>query len=207
MKIRKNYQLIIVVLTLIIFSNFTSIAQEAQSFGVKGGVVFSSLSNIGDFNIKPGLQAGGYAQFGGGEVIFFQSEFLITQKGSWNWNASQPRNFSLYYIDIPLMFGIDLIKDFTFNIGIQPSVLIGGTLRTSEDGDTNWRNLSNNLTRFDFSTLFGVEYDLQEQMFIGIRFNYGFVPLQNYQGELTIENDGKLISNRAFQIYLGYKLK
>ncbi len=205
MKISK-YQPIILLLVLFMFVNGLK-AQQAQSFGVKAGITATTLTNQGNFNLKPGLQAGGYAVFGGGEALFFKGEFLITQKGAWKWGDEGLGNFSFYYVDLPLMFGIDVFEGFTLNIGIQPSLLIGGTLRDSSGESSDWRNLSNDLARMDYSTLFGAEYQFRTDWFAGARFNYSFVPIQNYQGDLTIANSGQLLANRVFQFYIGHKLK
>lgn len=187
---------------------FTAIAtaQKAQSFGVKGGLALTTLTDGSMETIKPGLQVGAYTKLGGQYSFFFKAEFLVTQKGSWNWNASNPNNYSLYYIELPLMYGIEVVDELTLNIGIQPAMLLGGTLRaTDSEGETNTQSIGSDIARFDFSTLFGAEYSLTEKYLVGARFNYGFVPLQNYQGELTEE--GQLLHNMALQFYLGMRLK
>lgn len=181
-------------------------AQKAQEYGVKGGVALTTLTHGTMGNIKPGLQLGGYAQLGGQHAFFFKAEFLVTQKGSWNWNTDSPRNYSLYYLELPLMYGVEVIDNLELNIGIQPAMLLGGTLRAAQEGgDTSTDPIGSDIARFDFSTLFGAEYTLNEKYFLGARFNYGFVPLQNYQGELTV--DGQLLQNMALQFYLGLRLK
>ncbi len=207
MKIMKSYHFISFIYFLILISSTKINAQQAQSFGIKAGLTTTTLTNQGNFNVKPGLQAGAYAKLGGREALFFKAEFLLTQKGAWSWGDAGLGNFSLYYIDLPLMFGIDVFEDFTLNIGIQPGLLIGGTIRNSDGEGSNWRNISNDLARMDFSTLFGAEYELSIDWFLGARFNYSFVPIQNYQGELTIQNNGELLANKVFQFYIGRKLK
>ena len=190
---------------LLLFTTYSS-AQKAQSFGVKGGLALTTLTDGSMDHIKPGLQIGAYAKLGGQYAFFFKAEFLVTQKGAWNWNMNNPKNFSLYYAELPLMYGIEVVDNFSLNIGIQPAVLLGGTLRASGDGgDTDTTPIGSDIARFDFSTLFGAEYVLSEKYLLGARFNYGFVPLQNYQGELT--KDGQLLQNMALQVYLGMRLK
>ncbi len=201
-----SFLFIVYLTAFFLILNKTS-AQQAQSFGVKAGITTATLTNQGSFNIKPGLQAGGYAIFGGSEALFFKGELLLSQKGAWKWGDDGLGNMSLYYLDLPLMFGIDVFEGFTLNIGIQPSMLIGGTLRTTSGEDTNWRNVSNDLARMDYATIFGAEYQFETNWFAGARFNYSFVPIQNYQGDLTIQNNGQLMANRVFQFYIGRKLK
>lgn len=207
MKIIKNYLFSAAIFFLLFTVAFNTYGQQAQVYGLKAGVSTTTLTNQGNFNMKPGLQAGAFAKYGGGEALFFKAEFLLTQKGAWKWGNEGLGNFSLYYLDLPLMFGIDILEKVSLNIGIQPSLLIGGTLRTTSGDETGWRNVSNDIARMDFATLFGAEYDLNTDWFVGARFNYSFVPIQNYQGDLTIENNGRLMENRVFQFYIGYRLK
>ncbi len=207
MKIKGNHRYFAFIFFLLFTVAYNTQAQQSQIYGFKAGISTTTLSNEGNFNIKPGLQAGVYAKLGGREALFFKSELLLTQKGAWKWGEKGLGNFSLYYLDLSLMFGIDIFENVSLNIGIQPSLLIGGTLRTTSGDDAGWRNVSNDLARVDFATLFGAEYDLNTDWFVGARFNYGFVPIQNYQGDLTIENNGKLLENRVFQLYIGHRLK
>lgn len=175
-------------------------SQEAQSFGAKAGLAFTTLSNQPDLNLKPGLQAGVFAKLGGRQSLFFKSEFLLSQKGTWNWSSDNPINFSLYYIDLPLMFGVDITRGLTVNAGIQPSMLLGGSLKTAQGR----RSIGNDLARFDYSLLIGAEYFVKEFWFIGLRYNYSYVPIQNDSGEFTRLNLNQLLANRAIQLYVGY---
>ncbi|HKL03502.1 MAG TPA: porin family protein [Cryomorphaceae bacterium] len=206
MRLTGNAVTLVMLFTCIFGFSRPSIAQKAQQYGVKGGLALTTLTDGSMDNIKPGLQLGAYAKLGGQYAFFFKAEILVTQKGSWNWNDKNLRNYSLYYAELPLMYGIEVVENFTLNIGIQPAILLGGTLRSAQDGgDTNTEPIGRDIARFDFSTLFGVEYALNDTYFLGSRFNYSFVPLQNYQGELT--RDGQLLQNMALQLYLGMRLK
>jgi len=182
-------------------------AQQNRHFGVKGGLTLSTLSNQDFGHIKPGFQVGGFAKFGGDESLFFKAELLATQKGTWNWDRTNPSNLSLYYVDVPIMFGVDLARGFSLNFGIQPSVLVAGTFRSSFEGNIFTQSLNNQITRFDYSLLMGSEFAFKEDWLIGVRFNYGFVPIQGYTGFLTFKQQDQLHSNRVLQFYLGYVLR
>ena len=207
MNIGKNHFIILAAFSCLWTLSTNSQAQDAQRIGVKAGLTAANLTNQNDFSLKPGLQAGAYAVFGGGEALFFKGELLLSQKGAWTWGNEGLGNFSLYYIDLPLMFGIDVLQGLTLNLGIQPSMLVGGTLRQNTSEGTNWRNISNDVSRMDFSTLFGAEYIIKKDWFLGFRFNYSFVPIQNHQGDLTVENQEQLMSSRVYQFYVGHRLK
>ncbi|MCA1761436.1 MAG: porin family protein [Cryomorphaceae bacterium] len=196
----------ICILASSLFFNTRTFAQNAQAYGLKGGLALTTLTDGSMENIKPGLQVGVYTKLGGQFAFFFKAEFLVTQKGAWNWNMNNPKNFSLYYAELPLMYGIEVVDNLSLNIGIQTSVLLGGSLRSAENGgDTDTKPIGSDIARFDFSTLFGAEYELDDKYLVGARFNYGFVPLQNYQGDLT--ENGQLLKNMALEFYLGMRLE
>ncbi|WMJ75097.1 porin family protein [Cytophagaceae bacterium ABcell3] len=203
----KKAILAISIFLLMLFVIPNSYAQDAHSFGVKGGATVTTLSNMGKSSIKPGLQVGGFAKLGGGESIFFKAELLATQKGAWTLGRSEVNNFNLNYLDLALMFGIELYKGLSMNVGMQPSMLVRGTHRSSgaENGDT--RSIGSEIARFDYSLLIGAEYFVNPDWFIGARYSHGFVPLQNRRGEFTINNNNQLLSNRVVQFYVGYVLK
>lgn len=194
-----------ILFSLFLFLIFTTVqSQDAQSFGLKSGITLTTLSNQDALNIKPGLQVGAFAKLGGRQSLFFKGEFLITQKGSWNWSSNNPRNFSFFYVDLPIMFGIDVFRGLSINAGIQPSMLIAGSLKTSEGGSTNRRSLGGDIERFDYSILIGAEYFIKEYWFLGVRFNHSYAPLQDHHRELSQAIGGQLLENRVLQFYVGY---
>jgi hypothetical protein len=176
----------------------------SQNYGAIGGLVISNIRGQGNSSIKPGLQAGGYAKFGTDEVIHFKAEILYTQKGSWNWSNVDVKNINLHYIDFTVMFGIDIFKNLSLNLGFQPSVRLGGTYKYQENNEVVKRNISNEISRLDYSTLIGAEYALDKTKFLGLRYNHSFIPLQEYD---NIFNSNRVLPRSyLFQIYLGYRL-
>ncbi len=192
---------------LIIFIGLFSISSTyfGQEMGVKSGVVFSSLKNVSGVNFRPGLQIGGYKNFGASERLFFRTEALLTQKGSWSWSQANLNSVSLAYFDISLLFCVDVTEKFNLNFGFQPSVLIAGRHRFIEDDIKQAKFVGNDVSRFDYSTLIGVEYKLTDNIFLGIRYNHSFIPVQGYGGNISVS--GTLPLSRIFQVYAGLKLK
>lgn len=172
---------------------------KAQDYGLKGGLVVSTINGQGNSSLKPGLQLGGYKKFGATEKLFVQMEALFTQKGSWNWDSENINNINLYYFDFAIMFGILLGEEFTVNIGIQPSIFLGGNYKYSIDGQEQKESLNGRVSAMDYATIFGLEYDLNENYSIGGRFNYSFVPLQSYENDFAENNE--LPYSMLFQLY------
>jgi hypothetical protein len=172
---------------------------KAQDFGLKVGAVVSTINGQGNSSLKPGLQLGGYKKFGATEKLFVQMEALLTQKGSWNWDSDQINNINLYYFDFAIMFGILVDEKFTINLGFQPSVFLGGTYKYFLDGQEQKMGLNGRVSAMDYATLFGLEYDLNDDFTIGGRFNYSFVPLQSYENDFAENN--QLPYSMVFQLY------
>jgi len=176
----------------------------AQQYGLKSGLAFSSITGQGAYNIRPGIQLGGYANFGYTESLYFRAELLFTQKGSSNWNISNPNKINLYYLEIPVMYCIDFLDKFTLNMGFSPSMLLTATRKTSENGENSFGFIGRELTRFDYSTFIGLEYLWKNNFSFGARYNHSFVPISSYESNLYV--DGILPVSRTFQIYCTYKL-
>ncbi|HET8858317.1 outer membrane beta-barrel protein [Marivirga sp.] len=172
---------------------------HAQDYGLKAGAVISTINGQGNKSLKPGMQLGAYKNFGATEKLFVQMEALITQKGSWNWDSNNVKNINLYYFDFAVMFGILAYEKFTINIGIQPSVFLGGSYIYSIDGQQQKESLSGRVSAMDYATVFGLEYDLNNNYTIGARFNYSFVPLQSYENDFAENNE--LPYSMVFQLY------
>lgn len=157
-------------------------------------------------NIRPGAQIGGFAMWGGDQVLYVKTELLLSHKGTLAWNTAAPNNVGLYYADINVMFGIDLVQNLTLNLGFQPSLLLFGHADFSGvEGGSNEGSVTGSLTTMDYSTLMGLEYFLDKNRFIGVRYNHGFVPLQGRKG--TLPFGGRNPTNMTIQVYFGYRLK
>ncbi len=183
----------------------SSVELKAQDFGLKGGLIVSTVNGQGNSSLKPGLQLGAYKKFGATEKLFVQMEAMFSQKGSWNWDSENQSNINLYYFDFAIMFGILLDEKFTLNLGIQPSIFFGGNYKYSIDGQDQKESLNGRVSAMDYATIFGLEYDLNGNYTIGGRFNYSFVPLQSYENDFSDNNE--LPFSMLFQLYGKVKME
>ncbi|SMG40100.1 Outer membrane protein beta-barrel domain-containing protein [Marivirga sericea] len=196
MNVKQISSLAILISSFLILS---SAHLKAQDYGLKTGLVISTVNGQGNTNLKPGAQLGVYKNFGATEKLFVQMEALVTQKGSWNWDSENVNNINLYYFDFAIMFGILLDEKFTINLGIQPSIFLGGSYHYSVDDQKIKENLGGTVSAMDYATLFGLEYDLSDDFTIGGRFNYSFVPLQSYDN--IFADNGELPYSMVVQLY------
>lgn len=177
-----------------------------HSYRLKGGVTLTNFTGEGIAGVNPGFQLGGSVKLGGTEDLFFKGEMLFSMKGSGTEAGDLSRNFTLFYMEIPLMFGLNVGRGFSLNAGFQPGVLLGGTMKSSRGGREERSSIGSDIASFDYSLLLGIEYILNEDWMIGIRYNNSFVPLQDLHGRLTRENGDNLLLNQALQIYASYSI-
>lgn len=176
----------------------------AQEYGAKASFVFSGISGFKGGSMHLGPQFGAYVKLGTSEKLYFQSEFLITYKGGSSSFGDVNQSLYLMYLELPFMFGLNVSGKVSLNAGIQQSMVLFGRLTESTASGKTRTGIGSRVTRFDYSTLFGGEYLINEQWTVGARLNYSFVPLANYNNEI-IRNTNLLLS-RVFQLYACYKL-
>jgi len=182
----------------------TSITGYAQNFGLKGGLVTSTITGQGALAIKPGLQLGGYFRMGADAPLFLQAELLITQKGSWNWNSNVKNQVDLIYLELPVMYSIEVYSQTVLSFGLQPAMLLSGR-HTYTDGEQNEVTIKgNDMSRFDYALMIGAEYALSPDFILGLRYSNSMIPLQGYDSEFYKSNI--LPRLRVFQFYVAIPL-
>lgn len=200
-----TFQTFKVFLAFILLVVSISFSADAQNYGVKGGLALSGVNGMEPAGIRPGLQLGAYKKLGEGEEWSFKIEFLFTQKGSTNWNRSNLASINLLYAEAPILFSIDIFNKTTLNMGFAPAMFLFGSYRSSEDGESQRTSLRGDVPPFDYSTFIGFEYDWDAKTFLGIRFNYSWVPLNAYKSSFQ-PVPGNLLLNRTLVLYAGYRL-
>jgi hypothetical protein len=183
-----------------------SLPQEsiAQQYGARSGLTFSSITGQGTFNIRPGLQVGVFADFGSSEPLYFRAEFLLSQRGSFNWNLSNVNGITVYHAEVPVMYCIEFLEKFTINLGFAPAILITATRKSAEQSDGSFRFIGRELKRVDYSTFAGIEYMWKYNLEIGMRYNHSFTPLTSYDSDLYVDKTLPVL--RTFQVYVNYTL-
>lgn len=125
--------------------------------------------------------------------------------GEESWNGLQ---YSLHYLQVPVMGGIYLLKGLAFKIGVQPGYLIHASYEDSrivktfnkdktvsvETKETD-ENATSGFKRFDFAIPVGLSYEFSN-IVIDVRYNFGVTKVFNYGNEGGI--------NRGFFFTVGY---
>lgn len=153
-------------------------------YGVRGGYNISNLDFDPDANFE-NKHRNGFA-FGGFIDMSFNESFSIMAELQYSAEGAADQELRIDYIQLPIFFRLELAEDFT--LGAGPMV----SLKTweFEDGFNN----------FSFSGVAGLEYMLDEDLFIDVRFHYGFL---NILDENLTTSEAK---NTNIQFGFGIKL-
>ncbi|UJF29208.1 PorT family protein [Kaistella sp. 97-N-M2] len=188
----------------------------AQSFGVKGGMNVSSLSNdagLDDSSSKIGFNAGVFLNAPIATNFSIQPEVLYNNLGSKvtltdfdinndNYTAEYARH--LDYISVPVMFQYNATPSFYLEAGPQFSFLIDARdkYKSTKNGsttDSDTRDLNtDSFNTFDFGVGLGAGYWITPKFGINARYNAGFTDIYK-------ENNGDSVKNNNFQVGLAYK--
>ncbi|GEJ47398.1 porin family protein [Chryseobacterium sp. ON_d1] len=194
----------------------TNTSSNPVTFGVKGGMNVSSLSNgadLSDSKSKIGFNAGVFANIPLASSFSVQPEVIYNDLGSKvtreytvlgnNYKSEYSRN--LGYVAVPVMFQYNATPEFFLEAGPEFGFLV-----SAKDKLKNSTNNSNStqvatLNKDDFQTFnFG----------IGIGAGYYFIPnlgiTARYTAGLTDiykNNSGDAVRNNVFQVGLAYKFK
>ena len=190
----------------------------AQTFGVKGGMNVSSLSNDGgldDSKSKIGFNAGLFMNMPIAAEFSIQPEILYNNLGSKviltettigenDYTAEYARH--LDYISVPVMFQYNATPSFYLEAGPQFSFLIDARdkYKSTKNGSTtnsDTKDLNKDaFNTFDFGLGLGAGYWITPKLGINARYVAGF-------SDIYKDNSGDAVKNNNFQVGLAYKFK
>lgn len=176
----------------------------AQTFGggVFGGLSASQLDgDRSEGYHKAGLSFGIYTNAKINKYINAQLELRYVQKGSKavNEDGSLLYLSKLNYIELPLFLKYTFLDKFSANIGLA----IGYLQKATEDKDGIGDEPADPpFNEFEFSGLAGVEYEIIENLFFNIRFNYSILPIRDHPGDQAYFFDrGQYNNALTFAVY------
>jgi hypothetical protein len=127
---------------------------------------------------KPGLFVGAFANVPFKEMFKFQMEIDYAQKGSRSPASSSYRyRIVLHQIEIPILIGCKLWKEFSGEIGVSLNIVASAKeyydniVVLPEDGSACKFNL------FECGGIAGLSYMFKEHYSLFFRFNYSISPL------------------------------
>lgn len=203
--------------TVAAVSNGQTVQNEANnktdkeiSFGVKGGVNFSTVTG-GDENpdSRTSFHAGALVEVPLSDFFSLQLEALYSGQGfdlDFEGPDGDKAEVQLDYINVPLLAKIYVVKGLSIDVGPQFSFLVNDEFDlnpNSNDGDIDLEDTALEPNKFDFGLAGGLTFQTDFGLFASGRYTYGLTKLYDTDNSASIAFDG--LHNQVFQISLGYK--
>lgn len=200
------------IILLLLATGFTNTGAQTKylrkplpkfGYGLKGGINVANQRNPGNESntisrFIIGLNGGGYCNYFFSRQFAFQSELLVSTKGS-DWKDYWYHNRDVVtYADLPVLARYQPHKNLSFVAGPQVSYKINATQKDLNKGVTS--DIGANYRSFDFGVLLGAEANLPGRINISGRFYYGISPATT-----DIEYKAPWY-NYYFQISAGFRL-
>lgn len=187
-----------------LFFVLTSYIVSAQAFG---GGFFAGLSASqldGDRSSgyhKAGLAFGIYTNAKLNKHVDAQMELKYIQKGS-KWESEDQMVFyqsKLNYIELPIFLKYHFLERFSANLGIAAGYLQKATENKDRIGD---EPADPPFDPFELSGLAGVEYQIIENLYFNVRFNYSILAIRSHPGDQSFFlNRGQYNNVLTFAVY------
>lgn len=177
---------------------------SAQTFG---GGFFAGLSASqldGDRSSgyhKAGLAFGIYTNAKLNKYVDAQMELKYIQKGS-KWESEDQSVFyqsKLNYIELPVFLKYRFLGRFSANLGVSAGYLQKATEDKDRIGD---EPADPPFDPFELSGLAGVEYQIIENLYFNVRFNYSILAVRDHPGDQSFFlNRGQYNNVLTFAVY------
>ncbi|BAX82206.1 porin family protein [Labilibaculum antarcticum] len=182
----------LVLLFAIIAIGTSSFAQDIK-YGVKGGLNLANFSGD-DLNgdSKADIYFGGFMRMTLSEWLAFQPELVYSRQGSSDDSEGIESKFKTNFLNIPLLLRAKMLGSDKLYAIAGPQVGIHLSSELEEDGDS--MDFDKGMRDMDFSVVLGLEYELNTQFSIEVRYNFGLSEIFN---DDYFEVDAK---NSVFQV-------
>ncbi|MFE3868985.1 porin family protein [Flavobacterium sp. LS2P90] len=190
----------LLLVTVFTFGSVNAQDKEDMSFGVKGGLNVSSVTNTDQDGLNSksliGFNLGFFGEFMISDKFAIQPELLYSAQGVKLESGGDDGDLKLDYINIPIMAKYYVANTFSLEFGPQIGFLVSAKAKSggvSED-------IKDQVKSTDVSLGFGASYYFAEKFMLGARYNLGLTRIQE---DLFLgESESK---NSVFQVSLGYK--
>ena len=193
--------------TLIAFILFigliTSEAQVKVSPGLRGGLNFSTLTNIDDNSSKTDFYVGGLVDIKFNKYFSLQPEITYSRQGDEGRYFEDGRYYSEKYELNYITLGA--VAKFNFG-GSGFHVLAGPSLDFKVDDNY----INSDPEGFDMAIVAGVGYTLPNGLGFEARIKQGFIDIYGYDGIEDNNGNGnydEVILNQVFQLGISYTFK
>lgn len=182
----------IVLTVLLVFGTIATQAQDL-SFGAKAGLNLANLKpDLDDASTRTSFHLGAVLELGISDQFSIQPEILYSEQGAKD-DSDDDEVVRTNYISLPVMAKFYIIDALSIEVGPQFGFLL--TAEVEDDGDTI--DLKDNTKSTDVGFAVGLGYKLDSGLNFGLRYFSG-------SDINDVDGDSDKISNRVFQISVGY---
>jgi opacity protein-like surface antigen len=195
----------------------TNCVSQNINYGIKAGVNISSFDGSITNKSLIGPQVGGFAEITINDKLTIQPELLLSMQGA-EFEYSLRQNFyepisqkrlkiSLYYLNLPITVKYNFIDKFSIIAGPQIGYLVKATQKNKSNqfeilNSSDETDIKNLYKTISYSFNLGLNYNVTEEMFVDVRYNYGLSNILN--GNNTLFGTG--LKNNVIQFSIGYRL-
>lgn len=184
----------VLVFTMILFVGFSA---SAQYFGARAGVGISNLITSNATNFTFGrvfsTHLGGTIDFELSDQFFLQSGITFFKKGG----ANRFNNFNLYYLELPATARFDFLEIGSEGMLYARAGFYTGFLLAADFGgeplDIGSR-VGDDFKFFDFGLISGIGYGFNENIDVGLAFEFGFLNTNADRNDISLTNGAIMIT-------------
>jgi hypothetical protein len=183
---------LIIFAVLVVFGNATGSAQDIV-FGAKAGLNLATLQpDLTDPATRISFHFGGMVEIPIMDAFSVQPELLYSGQGVKD-KSDDDEVVRLNYLTLPVLAKYYVANNLSIEAGPQFGFLLSA--EREDDGETT--DIKDISKSTDIGFALGLGYELESGLNFGLRYYFG-------SDINEIEEDPNKISNRAFQISLGY---
>ena len=188
----------------------TSVFSQRFNGGIHAGISATQVS--GDeqagFN-KAGIYGGGYVNLYFSKKSSVQLELNFIQKGSRKNPKPDNGDYSKYlcrlnYVEMPLMYKLDIAKWLTFEIGIAAAYLV----QSSEEDQNGSVSPYLQFKKYEISLIGGAYYNFATHFMVNVRYENTFplLPIRQHASRASYNlNKGQYNSVLVFSLQYQFK--
>ncbi len=190
-----------IVVALVAMSATAAFAQF--SYGVKGGLNLSSVSNMDeegvDVKMKPSFYLGAFAEYKVNDFFGVSPELVYSRQGvaaEYTDEVKVKLKYRLNYLNVPVLAKFYVLEGLSVDLGPQFGFLLNSKQYVKVGGEDETEDLEG-VKGFDFSVGMGLTYNF-DQFFVQGRYNLGLT-------DIWKDNEGDKARNNVIQFGVGYR--
>ena len=173
-----------------------SAAFSQASFGVKGGLNLSNVTNS-DADMKMGYYGGLFGEYQVNDFFGVAGELLYSNQGTKGKEEGVDITINMNYLNIPVLAKLYIAEGLSLDVGPQFGLLMSAKGKAKQNGSTSSGDLKDKFSGTDVSAAVGLTYNLGNILIQG-RYNLGLTDTEK-------ESGSEKYKNAVIQLGVGYR--